>query len=269
MHTSLNQTPSSSAHCPVCGAISKFAFRSPYVDVGKCTDLGCGHLHALAAAPDDGVQTHKDSEAKAALYKRRNAALVLFWRQRSFLSPNAWVLDVGAGAGHIASEIARTVPGVSMVCIEADPPSCGNLLAKGFKCYDSIEQCVESFDAILLVEVIEHIAKPVEFLRACRQRMRPGAKIFLSTPCGETSKQDRNTNAYTTKEHVQFFTEASMKRACSLAGLRVGGFETVTEMYPRRGGIAGLVDELKYRALPMRDLIKGRFHLITFLEFGD
>ncbi len=254
--------------CPVCGSAAAFAFRSRYVDVGKCKSSACGHLHALSAAAADGVQTHTQGDADAAFYAERNLRLVSYWKARGFLFDGARVLDIGAGAGHIDLAMAVAMPSLAISCVEADPDSCRGLLARGFECHDRLDHCDGRFDAILLIEVIEHIVDPVPFLKLCAERLMPGGRIFLSTPCGETSKEWRRTNAYTTREHVQFFTEKSLDLACQLAGLSVLGYEAAP-LYPRRVGVAGVLDGMKQALFPIRDLVRGRVHLISFLGASE
>ena len=40
----------------------------------------------------------------------------------------------------------------------------------------------ERFDCIILVSVIEHVHKPVAYLRKLRERLRPGGKLVVATP---------------------------------------------------------------------------------------
>jgi len=265
----INSTNATTSHgpaaCPVCGSAAAFTFRSLYVDVGKCKSAACGHLHALSAAAADGVQTHPAANAEAAVYAERNLRLVSYWRARGFLFDGAKVLDIGAGAGHIDSAMAAAVPGLKISCVEADLDSCDSLLARGFECHARLDLCNDRFNAILLVEVIEHIADPVPFLKLCADRLMPGGRVFLSTPCGETSKEWRRTNAYSTREHVQFFTEKSLGLACQRAGLSLLGYEAAP-LYPRRAGVAGVLDGMKHALFPLRDLVRGRMHLISFLQ---
>ena len=42
--------------------------------------------------------------------------------------------------------------------------------------------------------------------------------LFLTTPCGRMRTGSTNTNAYDTREHVQFFTERSLSAALARAG---------------------------------------------------
>ncbi|KAI9314428.1 bifunctional 3-demethylubiquinone-9 3-methyltransferase/ 2-octaprenyl-6-hydroxy phenol methylase [Dichotomocladium elegans] len=39
----------------------------------------------------------------------------------------------------------------------------------------------ESFDVVLAMEIIEHVANPLEFLKTCAALVRPGGTMFLST----------------------------------------------------------------------------------------
>jgi hypothetical protein len=90
--------------------------------------------------------------------------------------------------------------------------------------------------------------------------MNPGAQVFLTTPCGETRGGSRNTNAYETPEHVQFFTEASIRLACQNAGFAGFEFRYVKDMYPSGGSIAAL----KAIARPILIRLTGPRHLTGF-----
>ena len=259
-------SPAGELECPICQSSAIWAFRSRFVDVAQCRSIGCSHLFAIAVAPDDGIQTHEDAQADATLYRERNFRLVEFWKRRGLLPSGARVLDVGAGAGHISKAIAGSLGGARITCIEADEASCAALSAMGFNSHRSLLDCTGQFDAILLVEVIEHVIDPAAFLNSCRARMACGAKIFLSTPCGQTSRGSRTTNAYDTREHVHFFTERSLLAVCRQSGLRVLGWEDGSVLYPRRPGLKGWIDRCKSLVRPMRDALRGRSHLVAFLE---
>jgi len=257
---------SQSEACPICRSPANWAFKSRFVDVAQCSSTECSHLFAMAATNEDGVQTHEDAQAEESLFRERNSRLVEFWKKKGFLRPGVRVLDVGAGAGHISKAIWGLVEGADLTCIEADPASCLALGSLGFQSHRSLLDCSDTFDAILLVEVIEHVSEPAAFLRACRERMATGAKIFLSTPCGQTSRGSRATNAYDTREHVHFFTESSLRAVCNQAGLKVLAWENGSVLYPRRFGLKGWLDRSKSLVRPVRDLLRGRAHLVAFLE---
>lgn len=162
--------------------------------------------------------------------------------------------------------MANVLPGAAITCIEADTDARRHLESKGWVALSGIETCEGRYDAMLLIEVIEHVPEPVEFLRKCAARLASGGKMFLSTPCGELSNGSHRTNAYETKEYVHFFTERSLRKACARAGLRVVEFRSVSQPYPRRKGIGGAIDAAKAMLRPVLSALFGYSHLVTFLE---
>ena len=250
--------------CPVCGGPALHAFDSRHARVAHCGAAGCGHLFAHGVADHAGLQSH-DVEGEARLYTQRNRRLIEFFVAAGFLRPGSRVLDVGAGAGHIADAIRQRLPDAAMTCVEGDPASQASLRARGYPCQAALDGPGEAFDAILLIEVIEHVPRPIEFLTACAARLAPGGRLFLTTPCGQTARGNRRTRAYDTPEHVQFFTEASLRRACAEAGLALEGFQTLTLMYPRRPGWRAAIDTLKHRLVGLRERFIERRHLISFV----
>lgn len=79
-------TSGGEVQCVICGGGAMFAFRSEYVEVAKCSDPTCGHLFAMSAAPDDGVQSHPDLADEEARYVQRNRRLVQFFLDEGFLT---------------------------------------------------------------------------------------------------------------------------------------------------------------------------------------
>jgi SAM-dependent methyltransferase len=258
-------TKRSDLNCPVCGESALHAFDSKYARVAQCTSPQCEHLYAHGVSDDAGLQTH-DVESDALEYAHRNRRLVAFFAAEGLLGPNSTVLDVGAGAGHVSDAIRRRFPDAAITCVEGDEASRTSLLARGYKCHASLDESAGTFDVVLLIEVIEHVPRPVEFLRLCANKLSPGGRVFLTTPCGQTARGSVRTNAYDTPEHVQFFTERSLQRACAEAGLYLEGFLTLTRMYPRRSGWRGAIDSVKHFLIGLREDWIERRHLITFMR---
>ena len=92
--------------------------------------------------------------------------------------------------------------------------------------------------------------------------------MFLSTPCGETRLGDRLTNAYDTPEHVQFFTERSLRLAVREAGFAGIRLLYLPELYPgARGALGAARDLLRYRVvMPILNRLRGYSHLVAYLE---
>lgn len=234
-----------------------------YVSAAKCG--GCGHLYALGVASDHGVQDSPDPEAMLAEYGARNHRLIARWRRDGLVAPNTRILDFGAGSGHILRSLDSEVPGLDIHCIEAGQEAAELLRSRGFVVHSDLSSAVlGSHDAILLIELLEHLSDPVGLLTVMKGYLKPEGRIFMSTPIGETRSGNRNLPTYNTAEHVQFWTESSFALALRKAGLVFAPIHPGV-MYPRKNAFDGL---LRDTAQCLRDAIQGRRHLVGYLSIA-
>jgi len=133
----------------------------------------------------------------------------------------------------------------------------------GFRIHDSIQDLNETFGAITLIEVIEHMSDPVSTLRYVRHLLHQEGKLFLTTPCGQRESGIRNTNAYDTPEHVQFFTQKSLELCAVRAGFRSIQLERISELYPYHNWKDRLKSEVFGR---VDDFRHGYSHLTGFFS---
>jgi cyclopropane fatty-acyl-phospholipid synthase-like methyltransferase len=158
-----------------------------------------------------------------------------------------------------------------MHCVEESETLGDRLERQGFtvsKNLDSISSD-RSFDAVLLIEVIEHVADPVDFLDRLRKCLDPEGQIFLTTPCGELRNGSLVANAYDTPEHVQFFTEKSLRLAIKKAGFRDITYEYIDALYPRSTSVLSLATVKRFAtkiARPILAALQGPRHLTGFIE---
>jgi 2-polyprenyl-6-hydroxyphenyl methylase/3-demethylubiquinone-9 3-methyltransferase len=99
------------------------------------------------------------------------------------------LLDVGCGGGLIAEPLARM--GATVVGIDAADDNVGiaaahaaaSGLAIDYRCttVEEIAAAGETFDAVLALEVIEHVADRALFLADCAAVCRPGGALVLAT----------------------------------------------------------------------------------------
>lgn len=80
----------------------------------------------------------------------------------------------------------------------------------------------QSFDLILLIEVIEHLADPVSKMLELRRRLRPGGRIVIRTEPLTFDEDFFKCWWYPgDKTHVSFFSALSMKVLASVLDLKV------------------------------------------------
>lgn len=252
--------------CPICNSSTTFMFSTKYTNVNKCESIECGHLFSIDSRPNIGIHEHEVNNVE--IFSRRNIHLAKKLKRMGLVFDGAQVLDVGAGLGHISSEIVLQGENVNITCVEAAPIAINYLNEKGFKVIESLDmikpEYIGYFDTILMVELIEHIDDPLALLAACKSVLSPGGCIFLTTPCGELRSRSHKTAAYNMPEHVQFFTERSLTNALMKAGFSSVKYVELREFHA--GSRINVIKFLKDSLRIARNLIQGKHHLVAIIN---
>jgi 2-polyprenyl-3-methyl-5-hydroxy-6-metoxy-1,4-benzoquinol methylase len=92
------------------------------------------------------------------------------------------VLDIGAGGGNIGRMIHPQAP-AELVAVEIDTRAHPLLSQIYTEVHTSIEPLSgRQFDCILLLDLLEHLADPFEFVQRLRPLLAPGACLVISVP---------------------------------------------------------------------------------------
>jgi len=99
------------------------------------------------------------------------------------------ILDIGCGGGLVAEPLTRL--GASVTGIDADPQAIEVAinhaalmeLPISYQCAsaESLAAAGQRFDAVLALEIVEHVADVAEFLSTCTQLVAPQGAFILST----------------------------------------------------------------------------------------
>jgi 2-polyprenyl-3-methyl-5-hydroxy-6-metoxy-1,4-benzoquinol methylase/ribosomal protein S27E len=89
--------------------------------------------------------------------------------------------------------------------------------------FDSSTVADNSLDVIAAFELIEHLERPLEFLKTVYSKLKPGGYLFLSTPNVETKWPFtwKHNKAVLPPFHLTIWTKKSIRLAADAAGLRV------------------------------------------------
>ena len=104
------------------------------------------------------------------------------------ISPGARVLDVGCGPGDVARALSER--GCSVIAVEMDPcaaevarPHCEQLLVADAETLDFERAFTgDTFDAILFLDVLEHLRDPAAVLRRVAPLLGDRGELFASIP---------------------------------------------------------------------------------------
>lgn len=99
------------------------------------------------------------------------------------------LLDIGCGGGLLSEPMARL--GATVVGADAAPRNIpvaqshaeqsGLDIDYRHTTAEALAAAGEQFDVVLNMEVVEHVASPLDYLTACRQLLKPGGLMICST----------------------------------------------------------------------------------------
>lgn len=233
--TSAYSAPST---CPICGSSDgQWVARHRELDIVRCRNCGHGYVWPVPAA--DFI----DAIYKDAHYYRGSLDSIGFHdyaslepaRRRMFTQHlvrieaeigKGQILDVGCATGDflkVARDRGWRVLGVD--------PSAGRALVEaagiqlvGTTVHDAkVEEA--TLDAITFWDVLEHLPDPISDLARARQLLRPGGILALTVPDSANFlarlSGPRWFGYKTAGEHLQFFTDASLRLALHKVNLSV------------------------------------------------
>lgn len=98
-----------------------------------------------------------------------------------FATSGSTVLDVGCGTGTLM-EVLRSA-GYSVVGLEVTEDAWSVLQSKQLDFFDTDIQhaSLQSYDNIVMIDVIEHLFSPFDDLRVLASALKPGGKLFIET----------------------------------------------------------------------------------------
>ncbi|MCB2171309.1 class I SAM-dependent methyltransferase [archaeon] len=150
-----------------------------------------------------------------------------------FPSPPRTVLDVGCGTGMLAGLLSEA--GYKVVGIDLSDVAVQKCRARGIEAYqqdlaEKLQFSDNTFDCILMSEVIEHLVDPIQVLKELRRVLKINGVMVITTPnssfitrrfrylIGKSSTETQNFS------HLRFFSADFLKRVVTSAGFSIVHF---------------------------------------------
>ena len=141
------------------------------------------------------------------------------------------LLDVGCTTGFFLEAAAER--GWDAHGMELNPYAAQVALAKGLQVrQEMIEEAdyePESFDAVTIFDVVEHVRKPVEMLEKVASLLRPDGVVLLYTPNWDSAERlllGEACHFIWATNHLGYFTPKTLASALERAGFEVEWHET-------------------------------------------
>lgn len=141
------------------------------------------------------------------------------------------LLDFGCGMGHFLDH-CRDVTGWDVVGIEPAESAAAYAKQLGLRIYPTFQQCAAAernpFDAIVSINVLEHVNEPVEYIRQLRSLSAPGSIIAIVVPNDFSELQESAQKALgvdpwwiAVPDHINYFNFSTLSRLLAAEGFTV------------------------------------------------
>lgn len=238
--------PARELPCPACGRDTAHAFlyAKNRCDILRCSACGLGRAEArgfdpaayytddyFAGAHADGYADYRGAEP---VLRREFAREVDFIRRRV---PSGRLLELGCAYGFFL-QVARRHYEVAGIEIAAEAAAhcrrSGLDVATGVADEETLARFGRQ-DAIVMLDVIEHVPDPHATLSLCARHLAPGGAIVLTTgDFGSISARlaGASWRLMTPPQHLWFFTAESMARLGGRLGLAVESLDHPWKIVP-------------------------------------
>jgi SAM-dependent methyltransferase len=221
--------------CPACACatVHRKLYSKNSCDILRCSACGLGRANCdrfdvrgyyteayFSGAHTDGYADYRASEP---VLRREFARTVQFIRARR---DGGRLLEIGCAYGFFLEEARRFY---DVTGIEIAENAVGFCRSRGLAVINGVADeaafgQLGMFDAIVLLDVIEHLTDPRSTLALCRRHLKPGGIIVIST--GDFGSlyarfAGRNWRLMTPPQHLWFFTPDSMRRLSHSLGLQL------------------------------------------------
>ena len=224
--------------CLVCESGSREPlWKAHGISLLRCRD--CGH-HYFEKMPrdlrevyegEDYLEKSKTSYLTNVDYRLKRFAaerLHLLDEQHPF-RPGQSLLDIGCGTGWFLHSAKRA--GYESFGFEFSS-ALAHFTASTVGCtvYDSTLASIRAkFDVVTLFDVIEHVPNPAETFRTVRALLKPDGVALVFTPNFDSlaiKTQKADSNLVMPTRHLSYFTKSSVRKLCSVAGMKLLWFRT-------------------------------------------
>lgn len=221
--------------CPVCGTAElkerpERLRDSDAIGVRECTS--CGHVFLASFAHIDDAYFERsrflmNKDFIQSIRDRLNHYEHENQERAGRIGPlvvNRSVLDFGCGAGALMEKIKPLVSRIEGV--EPTQEFRSWLHEHGWTVYETLEDAKGPYDAVLMFHVLEHLPDPVKALSTVRGLLADKGLLYIEVP----NVNDALIKLYDVdaarrflffKDHLQYFTRASLTETIRRAGLKL------------------------------------------------
>jgi len=143
------------------------------------------------------------------------------------------LLEIGCGSGEHLQTLASD--GWRVRGLDFDPAAVAIAQSRGLDVsvgdVRDLDLPADSFDAVVMAQLIEHVYDPAGLLAECARLLRPGGRLISITPNADALGHrvfGRNWRGLEPPRHLVVYTARGLRLACERAGLLVERIDATT-----------------------------------------
>jgi len=155
-----------------------------------------------------------DVDALAPLFEKQAASRYEFLAPLIRKIDPLKILDIGAGFGTIKKHFRASA---QYDAVEVDPIAVDILKnqVRTRQIFTTVAEADSNYDLVILSHILEHLSKPVQFLREIKTKMKPSGALFIEVPNKDFLYKERN------QPHLLFFDVQTLESIVAKAGYNI------------------------------------------------
>jgi SAM-dependent methyltransferase len=230
--------------CPCCGTSSAGitpVLRAHGLDLVDCPSCGLTYSRAVLNEAADAARYARSTLDHEALRLRGSGPYLELEaaRDRYYLSRlveggsrQGRLLEIGCGTGTLLLEAARL--GWQTLGVEPGWAATEIARKRGAEVVhgwfpSDLPDAAGLFDAVAVLDVLEHFADPLRFLTDLRARLAPGGRLLVQVPNWDSLlvRLEGEYSSVVTPGHWSYFTPRTLRALLARSGFRALSVETI------------------------------------------
>lgn len=174
------------------------------------------------------------------------------------------ILEIGSGLGYLTySLINDGYDTIGMDISKSAVDQANKLFGNYYICADLFEYAKNNpatYDIIILTEVIEHVEKPLNFIKSIMELLKPDGRAIISTPNKSLCPLDIHWFTEAPPVHYWWFSEDSMKFIANRVNANIS-FVNFTEYY-KKNSLLFNIKELR-KNIPRQPILNSKGEVIA------
>jgi SAM-dependent methyltransferase len=214
--------------CPVCiNDKSHFLFTISLFKIVKCSK--CGHIYVQNPEDDTSLGVYPDININKP--RMRHIQITTFIKNNFSTIDTLDIAEIGTGYGQLAKLLEREIPCCNYTGYETGKSRYDICKENGINVINApFVEKTDSYDVIVIDNVLEHVMQPVLLLQAVSSSLKRGGIAIIIVPNRNDLRRLfpkwKKRHYWIPHSHINYFSYADMIRIGTQTGLAIKNFDS-------------------------------------------